>query len=560
MEYLVFIVVAVLLIVVFFGWEWYKAQEEEKKVGRNLLENYGREKKKTISAERALKIPGYYKHHMDRDGVDDITWNDMNMDAVFEKLNTTGSCVGEEYLYAMLRNQSKSEDELAHLEEVINYFTENPKIRVEYQLAMRKLGYMGKYSLYDYLDYLGNVERIPLARLYICNLLFIPCIALLFVQTSVAVILLVCLMVYNIISYYKEKSSIEPYIISIAYIIKLTQCVKDVTRLPVPPCEAEWKNLREAEKTMAKLERGSYWIMQGNGATGGNPLDIVADYVRMLFHIDIIKFYQCLKHVEHHTKEIDAICTNLGFVESAIAIGAFRKSLGKEYCIPEFTDKNGIDITEGYHPLLNNPVKNSITTDKGILLTGSNASGKSTFLRMVALNAILAQTIHTCTAKSYRAGLFHVCSSMSLKDDLESGDSYYIVEIKSLKRILERADMSGRRVLCFVDEVLRGTNTVERIAAATQILVSLSDKRFLCFAATHDIELTHLLEQCYTNYHFEENICQGDISFSYQLKTGRAVSRNAINLLEIMGYDSNIIDRAKGMADRFVREGEWVLV
>ena len=110
-----------------------------------------------------------------------------------------------------------------------------------------------------------------------------------------------------------------------------------------------------------------------------------------------------------------------------------------------------------------------------------------------------------------------------------------------------------------MDEVLRGTNTVERIAAATQILVSLSDKRFLCFAATHDIELTHLLEQCYTNYHFEENICQGDISFSYQLKTGRAVSRNAINLLEIMGYDSNIIDRAKGMADRFVREGEWVL-
>jgi DNA mismatch repair ATPase MutS len=79
---------------------------------------------------------------------------------------------------------------------------------------------------------------------------------------------------------------------------------------------------------------------------------------------------------------------------------------------------------------------------------------------------------------------------MSLRDDLQGGDSYYVVEIKALKRILTAAKEPGRPVLCFVDEVLRGTNTVERIAASTQILKSFDGRAVLCFAATHDIELT----------------------------------------------------------------------
>ena len=84
------------------------------------------------------------------------------------------------------------------------------------------------------------------------------------------------------------------------------------------------------------------------------------------------------------------------------------------------------------------------------------------------------------------------------------------------------------KVLCFVDEVLRGTNTVERIAASTQILKSLCHPGVLCFAATHDIELTELLQKDFDNYHFEEDIRDGDIFFNYRIKEGRATTRNAI--------------------------------
>jgi len=131
------------------------------------------------------------------------------------------------------------------------------------------------------------------------------------------------------------------------------------------------------------------------------------------------------------------------------------------------------------------------------------------------------------------------------------------VEIRALKRILDLVSEDGAPVLCFVDEVLRGTNTVERIAASTEILRSMAGKNCLCFAATHDIELTQLLENIYENYHFAEEIEDDDIFFSYQILKGPASTRNAIKLLGIMGYDKAIIQEAEGMAESFLSTGHW---
>ena len=115
----------------------------------------------------------------------------------------------------------------------------------------------------------------------------------------------------------------------------------------------------------------------------------------------------------------------------------------------------------------------------------------------------------------------------------------------------------GAPVLCFVDEVLRGTNTLERIAASTQILLQISQGRSLCFAATHDIELTRLLEDEFANYHFEEQVTQDSVEFDYRLKQGPAVTRNAIRLLQMLGYDSALVRKAQDSVDRFQREGIW---
>lgn len=192
-----------------------------------------------------------------------------------------------------------------------------------------------------------------------------------------------------------------------------------------------------------------------------------------------------------------------------------------------------------------------------MLLTGSNASGKSTFLKTVAINALLSQTCGMALAKEYSSCFFRIYSSMALKDNIQGSESYFIVEIKSLKRILDAVNQDKTPVLCFVDEVLRGTNTVERIAASSRILQSFADSGVMCFAATHDIELTTILKDCYSNYHFQEEVTEDEVKFDYKLYAGPATTRNAIKLLNVIGYDKNIIKGAEQRAMHFLTDGNW---
>jgi DNA mismatch repair ATPase MutS len=148
---------------------------------------------------------------------------------------------------------------------------------------------------------------------------------------------------------------------------------------------------------------------------------------------------------------------------------------------------------------------------------------------------------------------------MALKDKVQDGESYFVVEIKSIRRILE---FLNDRIpcLCFIDEVLRGTNTVERIAASSQVLLHLAGRRCICMAATHDNELTSILEAAFRNLHFQEKITDGGIEFEYRLHEGPATSRNAIRLLRLMGYDETIVDEAENRAARFMEQGNWSAV
>lgn len=559
MEYLILFLVLIAFLMIVFIREGFQAKEREKKFIESLYRDYGKLPEKEYAVERFLRMGSFFERHREKGQIDDITWNDLSMDEIFKRMNYTFSASGEEYLYYTLRNTKRTVEELAHLEEVVSYFMEHVDERVKVQYRMKKLGHTGKYSLYDYLDNLDILGERSNRKHIILNLLFLPFIMVAFVNLPIALTGLAFLICYNIVTYFKEKNEIDPYITSFAYVVRLMLECENLLQIKIPACENEWEKIRTNVKELKAVRRGSFWLFSSNrSVSSGNPLDILMDYARMIFHIDLIQFNKMLSHLRSHLTNVDVLIETVGYVETAIAIGAFRVSQ-ESYCIPDFKGES-LQIRDACHPLLTNPVKNSIDTSKGVLLTGSNASGKSTFLKTVAINAILAQTIHTCTASEYKAPFYEIYSSMSLHDDIERGESYYIVEIKAMKRILDAAAEGTGRVLCFVDEVLRGTNTVERIAASTQILKSLAGKNLLCFAATHDIELTELLQKDYENYHFEEDVVDGDIFFPYKLMSGAAATRNAIKLLEIMGYDKKVIDKAQSQAEYFVKTGEWITV
>lgn len=558
MEYLLLIAALGAFFIIVFIREAYLAGKRERQFRASLYENYGKSPQKEYPLERYVRMDSFFRRHMREGQIDDITWNDLNLDEIFKRMNDTFSASGEEYLYYTLRNTAKTQEELAHLEEAVTWFMEYPDERVKVQLLMRRLGHTGRYSLYDYLDNLDYLGERSNKKHILCDLLFLPLIALAPFKLSFSLLGIAVLMVHNIMTYFKEKGEIDPYLVSFDYVLRLIDVCKELGRIEIPPCAGEWEKMRAHREQLKGVQQGSYLVLSGGRSAGtGNPLDMLMDYIRMAFHVDLIQFNKMLSRLRLHMADVDGLIETVGYVETAIAIGSFRKSLENGYCIPEFTEEGGLSLKEAYHPLLNNPVKNSIDADRGVLITGSNASGKSTFLKMAAINVILAQTIHTCTAEYYRAPVYTIYSSMALRDDIQSGESYYIVEIKALKRILDAAKEGSGRVLCFVDEVLRGTNTVERIAASTQILKSLTGSNIMCFAATHDIELTNLLAEEYDNYHFEEEVKDGDVKFPYILMKGKAATRNAIRLLSIMGYDGQIIERATRQAEQFVETGKW---
>ncbi len=556
-----YIVIIVAVIIFFVIW----AVRSERNRKRNLLERLKREfgevPAREYEYEHFQSIPHYFERHKGDDFyVDDITWNDLDMDRVFQLLNNTQSSAGEEYLYNTLRTPSFSENELNERERLVKLMDENEELRVYLQQTFHRMGYTKRISLSDYIDSFLNLKSKNRYASYLHALWVFIAIGLMFIQVAIGMIVLVGVFIWNVSAYFKTKAEIESYYVCAAYIARLVDGCDELGARSDAGIEALEKEMATASAPLKGIVRKAKVLGNSTNVADG-LVEVIMQYVNMIFHADIISFYGILDTVKAHVDDVEKMLELVGRLETAIAVASFRRTL-PFYSQPEFVKEktNYLNAVDLYHPLITQPVANCIEESRCVLLTGSNASGKSTFLKTVAINAILAQTIHTCVAAACKTGFYRVMSSMALKDNLETGESYYMVEIKSLKRIMVETDKEhSANTMCFVDEVLRGTNTVERVAASSRILQSLSESGAFVFAATHDIELTHLLEKSYANYHFREEVKDDDISFNYILNKGRATTRNAIKLLSIMGYDEAVIKAAEDTAKRFLDTGEWVL-
>lgn len=538
---------------------WLLGLRDEKRLERALIrkleKDFGEAPKREYKADDLDHLQGYYLKHSNENQIDDATWNDLNMDGVFARMNYCLSASGEEYLYHTLRTPSQADD-FEDMEKKICFFRENHEKRRAFQLLYARIGRKIRYSIYDYIDYLDNVKDFSNSKHYFMLILMALCIPAGVFNFTLGFCIFIGLMVINVIWYFKVKGDIEQYLTSYGYIMRVIRSVDGFIKLDTPEISDDIRQLKEAAEDFKSFIRGSSILMSPTRMNSGNPAEAIIDYLRMATHIDIIKFNQMYVQIMEHKESLDKILTVTGRLETEISIACYRESLKDNFCVPEFT-KSGYVASQLYHPLITDAVPNDIDTGRGLLITGSNASGKSTFLKTCALNALLAQSIHTVLASKYCAPLYRIYSSMALKDDIFEGDSYYIVEIKSIKRILDAASKEGNPVLCFVDEVLRGTNTVERIAASTQILKAFSDKKIMCLAATHDIELTVLLKDFFDIYHFEGQISDNDVHFDYKIKEGPATNRNAIKLLKVLGYDEAIVENAQSLAEKFLATGQW---
>ena len=232
----------------------------------------------------------------------------------------------------------------------------------------------------------------------------------------------------------------------------------------------------------------------------------------------------------------------VGLADCLLSVYYLREEL-PYYCLPEKADKGyRLEGEEIYHPLIEDCVSNSvIIKEKSVLLNGSNMSGKTTFIRIIGINVLLAQTLHTAFARTFALSApIKIYSALMLADDLSEGKSFYMKEVDTIKEMISRSQ-EGTANLFLFDEIFKGTNTTERIAVAKAVLSYLNTTDNIIVASTHDAELATLLDTEYDLYHFSEVIQDETFSFDYKLKSGPLYQRNAIRLLEINGFPPTVI-------------------
>ncbi|MDD6235019.1 MAG: hypothetical protein PUB17_07580 [Lachnospiraceae bacterium] len=554
-EIVLLIIVAVIIIAIIGV---IVSRSAKKTLYYKLLASFGQIPENDYSYEEYESISHFFRNTLkdEDDYIDDITWNDLDMDKIFMMIDNTHSSIGRDELYKLLRKPVTDRAELEKREKLIEYFDTHEKERTQIMMCFSKMGFVRKISVSDYMKNLFELKagsNVFHYMMWVC--IIIAVLYTFLVEPITGVMLIIAACGISIVTYYKLKSRIDSYFECIRQIVTMVSAAKEIKSLNIDELSEYNDFFDETVHRFAGIMRGSYIVVSGkqnNGSIG----DVIMEYVKMFTHIDLIKFNSIIKNFSRNYEHVTEMMDTLGYIEAMISVASFRHLL-PYMCTPEFTDDSRMKIKNVYHLAIKAPVANSIDESRPVLVTGSNASGKSTFLKSVAINALLAQTVHTCPAEEYSAPFYRIYSSMALADNIEAGESYYIVEIKSLKRIVDAAAKPGAKILCFIDEVLRGTNTVERIAASSEILKNLTANGVMCFAATHDIELTHILEDYYSNYHFTEEVEDDNVVFSYLLQKGRATSRNAIKLLKIIGYDDAITNNSKRRADDFINTGVW---
>ena len=282
--------------------------------------------------------------------------------------------------------------------------------------------------------------------------------------------------------------------------------------------------------------------------------EIIMHYYYMIFLKEPKIFYKAVKSINQYKDEFEKMYKIVGEIDANISIASYKSGLDY-YTEPEFVfteNKFYLQTKHIYHPLLDEPIPYSIQlANKGALVTGSNASGKSTFLRTIGINTLFAQTMGFVLAQEYTTSFFKLLTSIGTVDSIVEGDSYFMAEAKSLLRVLDELDPK-QPVLCILDEIFRGTNTAERISAASESLEYMSHKNCCVIAATHDLELTSMVDDNYNNYHFKETISQNDITFDYILRDGPCTSRNGIAILKYLGYPKELHEEAERKAAGFL--------
>ncbi|MGG9962134.1 MutS-related protein [Ferruginibacter sp. SUN106] len=502
-------------------------------LGRNyeLIENF------------SLLTTTAYFHQLTAQTITDIDLHDL-----FAFIDRTTSKPGQQYLFNKLIRPTDKPADLKYYNEQVDFFSANEKSRAEAQLLLSSLGHHDAYYITNLLDN-ELLEKPKWSVLFVADTIVVILLLLLSIKFPVLLLWLMFPLAVNIFLYFRNKNTTANFNKSFPQLNNLINIARLFIKKDIPFEKVSTQKSIDNLKGFQRKFRLLNFSQPSNDEITQTFLFLL-ELLKAFFLIETHSFFSCLATVKNKKEDINTLINYIGSIDAAISTAALRSGTVK-FTTPQFTNhKKEFSAVNLYHPLIKDCIANSITvTDKSILITGSNMSGKSTFIRTIAINSILAQTIYTCFADAFTTPFVKVFSSVRITDSLQEGKSYYFEEVNTIGSLIKAADRPFQN-LFILDEVFKGTNTIERVAAAKAILSYLNKNNNIVFVSTHDIELADLLKTEFDLYHFTEDIANEKLVFDHELKAGVLKTRNAIKLLALSNYPSQIIEEANTIANK----------
>ncbi len=484
---------------------------------------------------------------------------DLDLNNIFNFIDRTNSKPGKQYLYKKLFTPETSFETLLDLDYKIEALNMPRPDQEGFEQELARLNSTDAYYLAELFLKEHELLMSPPMRLFVrlSGIAVIGLAILLFIiPNPVCFVFLLLLIVCNMALHYSIKNKISPYTRSLPQLIILHSVAKKLLK------KISFNSNEQVKESLNKLSglKRTLNLVNFESKLAGNPDNFgyaVYKFIKTLFLLEPLMFITSVKRINRYRDDIKVLYDYVAEIDSLIAILSVRKGL-PHYSKPVFYTENlQMELTDMFHPLIYNCVPNSISTrtDEGVLITGSNMSGKTTFIRSIAVNALLAQTIYTTCTRLYKAPLLKIQTSIRTSDDQGENKSYFQVEALSILDIINKSGGNEQvKSLIIIDEIFRGTNTIERIAAAKSVLTYLTDNKNFVFVSTHDLELAELLDNDYAVYSFEETVNDTRLVFDYKMKTGVLKNKNGIAILETIGYPESVVEDAYIVSEELKRK------
>lgn len=460
--------------------------------------------------------------------------------SLFQRINRTSTEFGRERLAEILKTPLASAEAIRQRQDAVREVSERLDFRQNFQ-AIGMTSHEKKEDLKQLLSWLDLPALVYGKRLYQVLLVVFPVLFLTTLLYSIITgvmgpFIIIALVQWGIIgSHAKKVTLFQDYIGSKRYLLEK---FADHFRL------LQQENFKTAIFSGLALQSKEAQQQLSVLASRSRALDLRLNMFSMLFLnstvlYDLLCVYRLEQWREQNRQHLAQWLQAIREADALNSLGGYAFN-HPDFVFPEITEKEEFYAEQLGHPLIKaGRVNNDVTVEGPSivwLVTGANMAGKSTFLRTVGVNTVLALTGQVVCAAKMRCPLVEIYSGMRNTDSINDNQSYFFAELLRLQKIITHL-REGKKLLILLDEILKGTNSIDKLTGSEELIKQLITQPCFALVATHDTALGEMEKQYsqVKNYHFETFINGNELYFDYKLKTGVSTGKNATFLMKKMG-------------------------